>query len=354
MTNYTVTVQPIKILDGYQGNGVTLTNVGATQIYIANDSAVTTINQVIDIGGSMYFEPYTEVWAGVTSANFNGLLTAVFDASDRFSNPTPGITFIGSFPTTGAGLGTSWDFDLGASVGSQFKAFKVVVRFPNSGITPTTAGDYEYTVGAKLNFIGAEQQFLASSILVDNSVFPVTTLAPAYVIIPLTTATSGTLFISPPVNTAAAGELVMDVYGLSNAPAQVIAWQDPSVTLSTNWKRKGNLWYFEIASLVTTPTAYFLPAMGANFTVGCSFTLASAVSQTVQLRTFTATPATTATQYVWDTNLFTSTGLAGSFGAQRTYTTTPGIPLTMLFTPGNAPGMTNIRIWVQNNAQIGA
>lgn len=351
MSNFTITQQPVRILNGTQSDGVTLTNVGNVVVYVANDSAATTISQPIDIGGSMYFEPYSELWGTVNSTTMNGQLSGTFSASDRFNNPTPGISFIGSFPTTGAGLATTWDFDLGASLGSQFKAFKVVVRFPNSGITPTTAGDYEYTVGGKLNFQGSEQQSLTSSILIDNTVLPIKNLAPAYVIVPLTTATSGTLFISPPTNTAAAGELVMDVYGLSNAPAQLIAWSDPSITLNTNWKPKGNSWYYDIASTSAT-TSVFLPAMGANFTIGATGTVAVAAGQSVIIQTFTATPATTATKYNWDAVLL-SFAAVGTLAAQRTFYTSPGLPLVITINP-NAIAMTNIRIWIQNNAQIGA
>ena len=351
MSNFKITQQPVRILNGTQSDGVTLTNVGSVVVYVANDSAATTISQPLDVGGSMYFEPYSELWGTVNNTTINGQLSGTFSASDRFNNPTPGITFIGSFPTTGAGLGTNWDFDLGASGGSQFKAFKIVVRFPNNGINPTTAGDYEYTVGAKLNFIGPEQQFLTSSILIDNSLLFVTNLTPAYVIVPLTTATSGTLFISPPTNTAAAGELVMDVYGLSNAPAQLIAWSDPSLTLSTNWKRKGNSWYYDIGSL-TLSTVVYLPAMGANFTIGATATISTLVGQSIRLGTFTATPATTAPKYDWDVPILAWTA-TGTLSNQRTYYTTPGVPFVMSILP-NASSMTNIRLWIQNNAQIAA
>ena len=356
MTNYTVTVQPIKILDGYQGNGVTLTNVGATPVYINNDSSVTTINQVIDIGGSMYFEPYTEVWAGVTSASLNGLLTAVFDASDRFSNVAPGITYLGTFGMTAAGYPINYNFDIGSSAGSQFQAFKIVLRFPNGlGVSPTTSGDLEYVIGATLNSLGVNGQTLQSSILIDNTVTgTISNMAPAYVIVPLTGATSGTLFINPPANTDPIGSYVMDVYGLTHAPAQLIAWSNPTLTLRNDWFQRGNTFILPIASLTTTPTGYYLPAMGANFTIGVSYFITAANVQSAVLQSWTTTPATSATKINWDSNILTASGQGGQVAAQRTYYTTPGVPLQVLITPGTVGGLTNIRIWIQNNAQIGS
>jgi len=353
MSNFTITQQPVRILNGTQSDGVTLTNVGNLVVYVANDSAATTISQPLDIGGSMYFEPYSELWGTVNSTTMNGQLSGTFSASDRFNNPTPGISFIGSFPTTTVGGDVNFDFDLGSSLGSQFKAFKIVVRFPNSGFSPTTAGNYEYSVGADLNFQGQNQQSLYSSILIDTSVLPVTNLAPAYVIVPLTTATSGTLFITPPANTAAAGELVMDVYGLANAPAQVIAWSNPILCLSTVWKQKGNTYYYEIASTATFTTV-LLPAMGANFTIGATATNAATLAgQNLVIQTFTATPATTATKYSWDSPLIAFTAGGQTLANQRTYTTTPGLPLAIRINT-NLSTITDIRIWIQNNAQIGA
>ena len=351
MANYTITVQPVRILNGTQDNGVTLTNVGSVPVYIANDSSANTISQPLDIGGSIYFEPYSEVWGTVSDPDLQGQVTGTFNASDRFNNPAPGISYVGTFGMTSAGSSINYTFDLGSSAGSQFKAYKIVVRFPNNGINPTTAGDYEYTVGANLNVLGQNTQTLASSILIDPTYLVVTNLAPAYVIVPLTTATSGTLFITPPANTAAVGEMVMDVYGLTNAPAQLVAWSDPSLTLANSWNKKGNTWYYAIASL-SANTSYFLPAVGANFTVGVTMTVATTAGQNVQIQTITASPATTATKYNWDSTLLAVTA-AGSIANQRTYYTTPGIPLALTINV-NATTVTNIRIWIQNNAQIGA
>jgi hypothetical protein len=187
--------------------------------------------------------------------------------------------------------------------------------------------------------------------LIDPTYLVVTNLAPAYVIVPLTTATSGTLFITPPDNTAAVGNMVMDVYGLTHAPAQLIAWSDPSLTLSSTWTKKGNTWYYAIATTSAT-TSVFLPAMGANFSIGVTATVATNVGQNIQLQTFTATPATTATKYNWDTALASFTA-AGTLTTQRTYYTTPGLPLVVTILP-NGTAITNIRLWIQNNAQIAA
>jgi hypothetical protein len=351
MTNFTVLVQPVRILDGYQADGATLTNVGATPIYINNNSAVSTINQVIDIGGSMYFEPYTEVWAVVNSATPNGQLTATFDASDRFSNVAPGITYVGTFGMTSAGSSINYAFDIGSSAGSQFQAFKIVARFPNGYLSPTTAGDYEYVMGAKLNGLGINYQTLQSSILIDATVSGVpSNTAPTYVVVPLTGATSGTLFITPPANTDPVGNMVMDVYGLTHAPAQPIAWSDPFLTLRNDWIQRGNTYILSIASLSST-TLYYLPAVGANFTIGISFN-AGAIGQLAQLQTWTTAPASTATKYLWDSNLLQAT-VTGNTATQRTFYTTPGVPLGININPlGSA--LTNLRIFIQNNAQIGA
>jgi hypothetical protein len=354
MTNFTVLVQPVRILDGYQADGATLTNVGATPIYINNNSAVSNINQVIDIGGSMYFEPYTEVWAVVNSATLNGQLTATFDASDRFSNVAPGITYVGTFGMTSAGSSINYAFDIGSSAGSQFQAYKIVLRFPGAGIDPTTSGDYEYVVGANLSTLANTTQTLQSSILMDRAVIlTISNFAPAYVIVPLTGATSGTLFITPPANTSAVGSMVMDVYGLTHAPTQLIAWSDPSLTLSSIWQRKGNSWYYEIAS-VASPLTVFLPAMGANFTIGVTGTNATVqAGQNVVIQTFTTTPATIATKYSWDSTLLSFTAASQVLANQRTYTTTPGLPLAIRIN-NNGTTMTDIRVWIQNNALIGA
>jgi hypothetical protein len=352
MTNFTVPIQPVRILDGYQADGVTLTNVGATPIYINNNSSVTTINQVIDIGGSMYFEPYTEVWATVPSASVQGQLTATFDASDRFSNVAPGITFIGTFGMTSAGSSINYAFDIGSSAGSQFQAFKIVARFPNGYLTPTTSGDYEYVIGAKLNGLGVNTQTLQSSILIDATVSGVpSNAAPGYVIIPLTGATSGTLFITPPANTNAVGDMVMDVYGLTHSPAQLIAWSDPSITLRNDWIQRGSTWILANPS-ISLPATYYLPAMGANFTIGVT-TGGTATSLTAQLVSWTTAPASSATKYYWDSALISYSGASAlTTSIQRTYYTTPGVPLALLIIPTG--GSFTGRIWIQNNAQIGA
>ena len=358
-TTYQVNDTPTQIIIEQQNDGALLTNTGQNIIYISDDSGVNSQSQIIDIGGSINVIPGSDVWAIVNDVN-NGSLLVTRNADFRYSQNAAPITYLGSVNNTANGSAT-YNFNQTGGVSSQFKAYKIVMRVTDRAFTTTNAGDYLWTFGANLNLyefginagLSTETQNVQSTFYISNKSEPVPNVSYASLVIPVNNALSGQLFISPPTNTMTSGTWVMDVYGLTDSPGQLVPWEDPTVTKlpinSVSWVALGDSWLWRSTAAAVAPSAVPLPNMPAPFRIAVIWTQADTTSRIVTVQYYYGATATTPYSNIqqYDSTLVQGGAAAGTYAGSKEYSTTPNTPLTILTTA--LTSTTNIAILVSRN-----
>ena len=323
---YNITTTPTRLVFAYSDTGVYLTNTGFNTIYVGTDSAVTNLSQPLDIGGSLYFEPGIELWAAVIDTTNAGNLTITYGASDRWSNFAPPITYLGTTLTTTTGQTLlTQKFTLSNSAASQYKAYKIVVRLVASNFTPTISTDQLWRIGAVLNFENSPTTLdMFTTVFITATTYFAANRSLASVIVPVTNATSGTFQIGIPGNTRAAGDIAMDIYGLSTAPPHMVPWQDLGTLSGTGtWTQTGNTyrWNYVTGSPLTNSTDIPLPIVSAPYNICAWWTQSGVIKSYAILNNISYGGTNWTTQLKYPLGVITEgAAAAGSYYGNQEFT----------------------------------
>ena len=365
------TSTPQQLAFGSQKENITLTNVGANTVYLANDSSVTAGSDLtLDVGGSILVEPGVIIW-GVCNSGYKSQIAVTSQVGERFAYGTSSTRPISSGAIAAAvNNKITGQIVYDSTLASQFGSIQLVLQ--KAGTVSITANTYvisytDYTApipAGALSYAYGANQVSGNTQTVQVTIAQTTTSSnvPAVSVTFPTRGYGGTWSITPITSAISAGELLLNIVGQAATVLRPIVWTNPEClgTDSTGgWSQQGNLYS---RSSTTTYSGgggsaltydFLLPPINGSSLISVQYAVAGAGAPacTWQIYANTATTPGFVLTYskIAITDVLYSSATTGSFAYYKVFDYLPRNPLYLRLSIAGTASMTSFVINVGGN-----
>jgi len=333
-----VTSTPQQLAFGSQKENITLTNVGANTVYLANDSSVTAGSDlVLDAGGSILVEPNTVIW-GVTGSGLTSQVSVVAQVGERFAYSNQAYKIITQYSVTdlGPGSGTgnlqTGKITFDNSFSTQYAAIGI---FISNNVATNVSFKWTGSIGTQATppeYVMVRGGTGGSATI--GAIFPVQSFG-------------GTWLIQPD---ALVGNSNITVVGYPLAIYPYPIALSDAKNLNSVWNGASGSWtYFQSSFASSTTSFLYLPAITGSARVVMNYTQAGpgTLTTTPQIARTVNGLYWTASYLQYDTAVTTSTA-ATQFVAFNWSNVSP-TPLRLQITSDAVASLTNLYVSVDQN-----
>lgn len=259
-----VTATPQQLAYGSQVDNLTLTNVGANTVYLANDSSVTANSDlVLDAGGSILVEPKTVIW-GVCQAGLTSQVAVTASVGERFAYSNQSYKVISQTTVTdlGPGYGTGNFYQGNITFDSSFSTQYAAIGIWVKSVSAPPAGNINFTWNNTntisqyaMSHLGTNQFFNGGAI------FPVSGFGGSWQV-------QADVLI---------GKATITIIGYPNSFVPYPTVYNNPPNLLSGWNGSSGAWTLNAgAKGVSTSTQFYLPAMTGSARVTLNYSQTTA------------------------------------------------------------------------------